>query len=240
MRRRMIGGLFAGLLMLSGCGADSASAPAPTDPVRAAREQGDVVGAPSALGDACDRISRRVEVMVRCPLMLPAGGRYERPRAYDVMSCTYLVNLEPRGASRKQGLPFHVLFGSRCEPFDLSLGDGRWPARRVPDDDLRLVGMAAFEPGEDLADTEPTRLAVLKSTTVAGQLALVVRVAPYPQGGMHGGHLGLVWNAYGAAHAITVHLTGTDRPTATAAAVRTLRAVATSMTGPGTRLREGG
>lgn len=78
---------------------------------------------------------------------------------------------------------------SRCEPFDLSVRADRWPARREPDDDLRLVGRQMLEPDEDFADAEPTRLAVLGETTVVGQPALVLRVAPYPEGGIHGGHL---------------------------------------------------
>lgn len=236
MPRWMIGGLLAGLFMFPSCGGDSASAPVPpADPLRAAQESGDVMRAPTALGRACDQIRRRVDVMVRCPRVLPAnGGGYERPRTYDVTRCTYLVNLEPRGASRRPGTPFHVLFGSRCEPFDLSVRTDRWPARREPDDDLRLVGMQMLEPGEDFADAKPTRLAVLGETTVVGQPALVLRPAPYPEGGIHGGHLALVWNSASAGHTITMHLAGTDEPKASPKAVQTLRAVAMSMTGPAT------
>jgi hypothetical protein len=189
-----------------------------------------VVAAPPSLRQACRDITGHAQVPVLCPSVLPEnGGGFERATVFDSSSCSYLLNLEPRGVRRSQGTLFHVLFGGRCPAWQLpTTGPGStWPTRSV-DNDLRLVGTEP-RPGAP-SDRQPIApLEVLATTEIGGRRAIVVRSRPYPLGGIHGGHLGVIWNASGHGYALTAHAIGTDRPHATRTAVRTLRAVAESM-----------
>lgn len=49
------------------------------------------------------------------------------------------------------------------------------------------------------------RLKRLRRTSVAGHEALLLRARAYPEGGVHGGHLAVVWNVAGAGYAVTAH-----------------------------------
>lgn len=76
------------------------------------------------------------------------------------------------------------------------------------------------------------RPTVLRRLTVAGRPGLLIRAAPHPGGGIHGGHLGVVFDAGADGYLVTGHLltASPDGPTpATPAVVDALIAVATSM-----------
>jgi hypothetical protein len=70
---------------------------------------------------------------------------------------------------------------------------------------------------------------------VAGHPALLLRNPPYPAGGIHGGHLTVLFNAGGAGYAVTGHPVGAGRagaspgPRARARALTALVVVAASM-----------
>lgn len=49
---------------------------------------------------------------------------------------------------------------------------------------------------------------VIGRVVVDGRRALVLEAAPYPQGGIHGGHVIVVWNASGHGHVVSVHYDG--------------------------------
>lgn len=178
-----------------------------------------------AVARFCERAARRASgAVVRCPAVLPAnGGGFEVPRSYGNGRCQWLANLEPRGAQRREAV-FHVLFGGSCAAWDLAVGPGStWPKERPAADVLRLV--APREQGLE-------RPRVLRRLVIAGGPALLVRVAPYPAGGIHGGHLGVVFNVGGDGYLVTGHAAAAtpDGPTpATPAVVDALVAVATSM-----------
>lgn len=177
-------------------------------------------------------------VAVLCPGRLPLGG-FESPRNYGDAPCSYLFNLEPRGMLKRTGAVFHVLFGGTCRPWNLRTQDGRWPASlSAPPagDDLRLIGTTSLMPGQTEADREHVRLRVLRRARIGSASALVLRNAPYPVGGIHGGHISIVWNADGAGYVVSGHAVASpERPNgdpgsrAVARASDTLIAVGRSM-----------
>jgi hypothetical protein len=153
--------------------------------------------------------------VVRCPTWLPAPPRRDGAAAFtaanrdfDGSACGYLTELHIRsGASA--GYPFHVWFGGRCRPFSLRVRAGRWPARPRQAGYLALVSPAPATPGRSPADPL-VRPRVVAATSVRGRRALVLAVAPYPRGGLHGGHYAIVWNEGGDGYAISLHQLGGD------------------------------
>ena len=73
-----------------------------------------------------------------------------------------------------------------------------WPVRgeRPPDPELKLSGGS-----------------LIRRAAVGSADAIVVRAAPYPAGGVHGGHLVLLWNAGGRGQLVSLHFTDAERPT---------------------------
>ena len=193
------------VLALAGCGEE----PRPAPP-RPADAPPDVAAATPAVGRACARIDD-LRVAVRCPRVLPRG-RFELPRSYGVAPCSYLLNLEPRGGALREAPLFHVLFGGRCGRWSLVVRGGRWPAAAPPADARRR--------GLDL------RLGAGLRVVRRTPSLLVLANPPYPEGGIHGGHLTVVWNAGGDGYAVSAHVRA-DVPSSVA--VRTLVAVARSM-----------
>ena len=222
--------VFAAVVMLGGCGA------ADSEPPGASAT--DTRAASARFAQQCAEEAGSVAVAVLCPARLPLGG-FESPRNYGDAPCAYLINLEPRGMLKRPGAVFHLLFGGTCRPWDLRTQDGRWPAvtsAARPGDDLRLIGNTSLMPGQTAADRERVGLRVLRRARIASEPALVLRNAPYPIGGIHGGHISIVWNADGAGYAVTGHAVasperpdGDPGPRALARATDTLIAVARSM-----------
>jgi hypothetical protein len=58
----------------------------------------------------------------------------------------------------------------------------------------------------------PGRLVVVRRTRVGSADAIVLRAPPYPAGGVHGGHLVLLWNADGRGQLVSLHLSGATGP----------------------------
>lgn len=222
--------VFAAVVMLAGCGAADSE---PRDPSAT-----DTRAASAGFAQQCAEEAGSVAVAVLCPARLPLGG-FESPRNYGDAPCTYLINLEPRGMLKRAGAVFHLLFGGTCRPWNLRTQDGRWPA--VPStaragDDLRLIGSTSLTPGQTEAARERVGLRVLHGSRIGSAPALVLRNAPYPVGGIHGGHISIVWNVDGAGYAVTGHAVaspdrpdGDPGPRALARATDTLIAVARSM-----------
>lgn len=222
--------VFAAVMMLAGCGA--------SDSERREASASDTRAASARFAQQCAQEADSVAVTVLCPARLPLGG-FESPRNYGDAPCTYLINLEPRGMLKRAGAIFHLLFGGTCRPWDLRTQDGRWPA--VPPaaraaDDLRLIGNTSLVPGQTEADRERVRLRVLRLARIGSAPALVLRNAPHPVGGIHSGHISIVWNVDGAGYAVTGHAVASPEPPdgdpgqrALAHATDTLIAVARSM-----------
>ena len=120
----------------------------------------------------------------------------------------YLCDLETRPFG--SGAVFHVLAGGRAGRFPLATtASGFWPRDPRLVRDLGLVGARPLEPGQTVE--ERVRLRLVRRTTVAGDAALLLRVAGYPDGGVHGGHLAVVWNRGAAGYVLSMHFNGPAR-----------------------------
>jgi hypothetical protein len=173
------------------------------------------------LAAACRAIDAP-RAVVRCPAWLPAPPRRDGGPAFHVgnrdidgSACGYLTELHLRtadpGATRSTGrYPFHVWFGGRCEPFAIDADDGRWPPAPDRTSYLGLVGVAPEAPGGP-SHERLVRPRVVAVTSVRGHTALVLAVAPFPRGGLHGGHYAIVWNEDGDGYALSIHGVGGDR-----------------------------
>ncbi len=208
--------------MLAGCGA--------AEPQPRGGSATDTRVASARFAHACAKDAGSVSVGVLCPTRLPAGG-FESPRSYGDAPCTYLIDLEPRGMLERAGEVFHLLFGGTCEPWSLDTRDGRWPAGldgARAGDDLRLIGTTSLTPGQTEADRRRVRLRVLRRARIGPNPALVVRNPPYPAGGIHGGHISIVWNASGAGYVVTGHAAASaERPDGNPGAITQERALET-------------
>ena len=215
------------IAMLAGCG--GAEPDTPTADTRAAS---------AVFTRECVREAGTVTIAVLCPTRLPTGG-FETPRNYGDAPRSYLLNLEPSGFRNRAGAIFHLLVGGTSRPWDLRTRGGRWPANvSAPrsGEDLRLVGTRDLIPGQSEADRKRVSLRVLRSARVGAAPALVLRNPPYPTGGIHGGHVSVVWNIGGAGYVVTGHAVASpERPDgppgrrALARATNTLLAVAAAM-----------
>ena len=142
---------------------------------------------------ACEALARSERLVVLCPGWLPSRrGQMERYEGYSLSRrdfesgrCHYLTQLGYRGPGAGEAVPFHVLFGGRCRPIALAGGVGSTLRTRA----LRLV---------------PSRIEA--KLEVDGARALVLRVPPYPGGGIHGGHYAIVWNRGGHGYVLSLHL----------------------------------
>lgn len=143
---------------------------------------------------------------------------------------------------KRVGAVFHVLFGGTCRPWNLRTQYGRWPgslSAPPAGDDLRLIGTTSLVPGQTKAARERARLRVLRRARIGSAPALVLRNAPYPAGGIHGGHISIIWNAHGAGYVVSGHAVASAQrpdsvpgPRAVARASDTLIAVGRSMRQP--------
>lgn len=214
--------VFAAVAVLVGCGAG--------EPERPEHSGARTRAADVAFTQQCAREAGTVTVRVLCPTRLPTGG-FEAPRNYGDAPCTYLINLEPRGFLNRTGTVFHLLFGGTCQPWNLRTRGDRWPAELTAprsSKDLRLIGTTSLVPGQTEADRKRVALRVLRHARVRSARALVLRNPPYPTGGIHGGHISVIWNADGAAYVVSGHAVASpQRPDGTPGSRALLRATDT-------------
>ena len=140
----------------------------------------------------------------------------------------YLTNLETR--PHGSGDPYHVLAGGRRGRFSLAVEAGKWPAEQDTPRNLSLVGAKALKPGQGREDQQDVPLALLRRATVRQHPALVLRASQYPTGGVHGGHLAVVWNQGGNGYTLSMHFQN-DSPRSEAERQAVLLKAATAMSG---------
>lgn len=182
---------------------------------------------------ACHSVRQASAIPVLCPRRLP-GGRPAR-RFYDSQGRdlepsddSYLLEIAGR-SEKARGASEHIVFGGRGEPLPTRGGGETWPQDLSPGDDyLRLVGSSALRPGEH--ELEPVKPRVLGYFTVRGKRAMALLVAPYPDGGIHGGHYAAVWNASGHGYVVSLHYPRGDTGQAPfSRQLRALRSITRSM-----------
>lgn len=112
-------------------------------------------------------------------------------------SDAYLIHAE-NGFSRRGGHVFHLLVGGQRQSF------GRWPAGVDPD--LRVTTRKVTIPTQDggrFVQQLPARR--IATARVHGARAAVLQEPPYPAGGLHGGHVVVLWNEGSHGYLVSVH-----------------------------------
>lgn len=186
----------------------------------------------------CEEVKTAIEgLRFRCPGWLPSGSGNDHGFArmavsgsdLDPTRCGYLAELTARSGSESVGLPDHVLFGGRCGPLPLKGRKGYWPSSPRLAGYLGLVGIRSQMPG---GSTERRLVAprIVRRVRIGQEGGLLLAVAPYPDGGLHGGHYALVWNSRGDGYTVSLHYPrGDQRRPPTARHERILKRVAESM-----------
>jgi hypothetical protein len=172
---------------------------------------------PAAVERLCRQAARRT--FARCPKEFPRSGDSDRivtqmltPRGY----AGYLLSFNDLSFHTSDG--GHVILGGQPKPLELGGRPGRrWPqrAQQEPDDELKVPARLHG----------PRRLVLLQNAEVGGADAIVLRAARYPIGGVHGGHVIVLWNAGGHGQMVSLHFatrrySERDRVTAALAVAR--------------------
>jgi hypothetical protein len=200
--------LIAGGAVL-GCGGNGDSGAGVERPVRTAAPPApaeQLPRVPRSVVGRCAAEAPRRDIPVLCPTRLPNARGFARYQTLAHSRSEYLTDLQGSGD------PFHVLAGGRRGRFSLTTTtDGRWPVE-VPAPSAtccatapRDLGLIGARPGERSDTWESVRLKLLRRTAVAQQHALLLTAADYPDGGIHGGHLVVVWNQGDAGYALSMH-----------------------------------
>jgi hypothetical protein len=154
---------------------------------------------PTAIKSACARTASHAAFPVLCPARWPSPGGRDAPKArlFEKASDEYLIDAE-NGFRRDGGHVFHLLVGGQRQAF------GRWPAGVDPD--LRLTTRKVTSPqrgGGTFVQQLPARR--IATARVHGAPATVLREPPYPAGGLHGGHVVVLWSEDGRGYLVSVH-----------------------------------
>jgi hypothetical protein len=148
---------------------------------------------PAKVMRTCRELQRRQSAP--CPLRFPRtrGTRVEVQSLTPLGYRGYLASFNVGGFASDDG--GHVLLAAQPRPLELSgRVNGGWPAPGdAPDAQLRLRARGGFR--------------VVERTTVGAARALVVRAPPYPAGGVHGGHVIVLWNRRGRGYVVSLHFT---------------------------------
>ena len=197
MSRRTAAGLICALL-LAGCGGTPKTLGRiqAARPAESARELGSV---PADVRHACTRAARGVEFVVLCPTGWPTSRSHGPPALRWITRSpgVYLLNAF-NGPADSSPHVFHLLLGGQQKSF----GDG-WSA---VDPGLRITTREVTTPiegGGRFVQERPARRIGLAS--VHGSPALVLREPAFPQGGLQGGHVLVLWNQGGHGYLVSVH-----------------------------------
>jgi hypothetical protein len=153
----------------------------------------------------CAALAPRRAVRVLCPTALPTADWFVRYQTLRGGRSEYLTSLETRPAG--SGTAFHALAGGRRKRFSLATRAGAWPMNIGLARDLGLVGAKPLNPGQPPGHEHRVRPKLLRRTTVRRNPALLLAVARYPDGGVHGGHLAVVWNQGDDGYTLSLHFT---------------------------------
>lgn len=193
-----------------GCG--DADSPAPAGTTTTAPADDGLATVAAEITRACRRVAADGGIAVLCPQRLPAMGRSRltvTSTDKNPERCSYLIDLNNN--DERGGAPFHVLIGGANPGYSLRTRQGQWPAEfpaKFPADDedpLRLVAKRPLVPGQRHEQATQLRTDVVRSVTAFGRPALILRMRPYPVGGLSGGHLVLLTNRSSTTYALSVH-----------------------------------
>src|SRR5689334_1678160 len=173
-------------LAVAGCGGSDGHAPAAHPRAIALRAP------PPAVIHVCERHVPRT--LGPCPTEFP---RHAPEGDVDAQVLTrpgyrgYLLSFNVLAFGGADG--GHLSLGAAPRPFALAGRAGAaWPPPgvRKPDKELGLLHL------------------VLVRRVGVGSPALLLRAPPYPRGGVHGGHVIVLWNSSGGGHLVSLHFGG--------------------------------
>jgi hypothetical protein len=155
--------------------------------------------APTAITNACARAATSATFPVLCPARWPSprGRGARKARLFEKAPDVYLIDAA-NGFSRRGGHVFHVLVGGQRRPFR------HWPAGVDPR--LRVTTRKVTTPiqgGGEFVTQLPAR--GIGTARVNGARAAILQEPPYPAGGLHGGHVVVLWNEDGHGYLASVH-----------------------------------
>jgi hypothetical protein len=179
-------------LFVVGCGGEHRR-PGPDEP------DSRLPAAPSSIGTGCRHVAERSAFPVLCPATWPRHRGPGQPKLQFLENATdaYLIDAS-NGFSQRGPDVFHVLLGGQRRPVT--------PGPTGIDPALRLTTRRVTVPmkgGGEFVQALPFRR--IGSSTVHGNRAAVLREPPYPQGGIHGGHVVIVWNQGGHGYIVSAH-----------------------------------
>jgi hypothetical protein len=181
-----------------------------------------LVAVPAAVVAACgERLASLVPV--RCPAAWPPA-RMRRPPALRWItrsSQAYLLNAFNGLDDRGQHI-FHLLLGGQTRPFNADW-TGIDLGLRVTEKVLRIPVRGG---GTFIAERPARRIGAV---IIHGTTGLLLLEPDYPQGGLQGGHVIVLWNEAGDGYLVSAH--GTDRMPAQAVRASAV-ALARSAAGP--------
>lgn len=180
------------VLLVVGCGGEHRR-PAPDEP--ASR----LPAAPRSISAECHHVAERSAFPVLCPAtwLRHRGPGQPKLRSLENAPDAYLIDAS-NGFSRRGPDVFHVLLGGQRRPVGHGL-TGIDPALRLT---TRRVTIPKKGGGEFVQALPFRRIG---SATVHGHRAAVLREPPYPQGGVHGGHVVILWNEAGHGYIVSAH-----------------------------------
>lgn len=153
----------------------------------------------AAVTRACHKATGPAAFPVLCPTRWPPHGGVGQPKltTFARTADAYLLNTE-NGFRRRGAHVLHLLLGGQRRAF------GPGPSR--VDRALRLATRTVSIPmadGGSFVQERPARR--IRRARVHGIPATVLKAPPYPQGGIHGGHVLVVWNEGGHGYLVSAH-----------------------------------
>jgi hypothetical protein len=175
-----------------GCGSEHRR-PAPNEPAS------HLPAAPRSIAAGCRHVAESSAFPVLCPVTWPRhrGTGQPKLRFLENAADAYLIDAS-NGFSRRGADVFHVLLGGQRRPVGSGL-TGIDPALRLTTRRVKVP----MKGGGEFVQALPFRR--IGSTTVHGHRAAALREPPYPQGGIHGGHVVIVWNQEGHGYLVSAH-----------------------------------
>ena len=168
---------------------------------------------------ACGRATRAPLTRSEAALRRTCAAARHRGLVSDAADAWWVVRALPDTPIRAPGVPVQSRYQAawlgrgvpraRGRPqWAVSAGRHRkWPmaTRHAIAPRPRPHRRQATRAGPALGAGGPVRLELLRRTTVATHPALLLRVADYPDGGVHGGHVAVVWNQRDAGYVLSLH-----------------------------------
>jgi hypothetical protein len=161
-----------------------------------------------------------------CPTSWPITSAAGEPQvgAFDVAKDAYLLNAF-NGLGDRSAHIFHLLLGGQARPFGAAY-ESLDPLLRVT---TRYVRIPMLRGGSFVQQRPATRIA---GAIVHDSHAAVLREPPYPQGGLHGDHVIVLWDQSGHGYLVSVHGYGMTEAALVRAAIELARSTVISGRAP--------